>query len=217
MVSINGNRYITLKTYAELNGISLSRVSQLKPTLPVDHIEDLNLDLINYDLVELKDEVRRAAETEFANRESLTTYTLVQLGEFFQGLISRLIKQGDQATQLHQQAETALRQLRQQKADQEEQARVRYSELEQSLGVAEVEMATLSLTISDLQQQLDRASQYQGQLQQQQQDELATLRIENQGLKLAMQTLEGVLERHTAVVPSAVAAPATNRKRKENA
>ena len=77
-------------------------------------------------------------------------------------------------------------------------------------------MTTLNSTIVGLQRQLDQATQYQHQLEQQQQDELTTLQIENQGLKLAMQTLEGVLERHTALVPATLTAPTTNRKRKGN-
>ena len=190
---INGIECMSLKSYSELKGISLSRVSQLKATLPIVEFEDINQPFINISALDLQDEVVKAAPLDFTTREPLTTLSLPQLGDYFQALIARLTKQKTSADQLREQAEENLRRAQQQTQNLQQE----YAELEQNLALAQAEIVTLT-DRNELQHESHREyHQIVTGEQQQLNEQIKQLVSENAGLKLAVKTLEGVFAHHS--------------------
>jgi len=97
LVVIDKTRYITLKTYGLLMGISPSRVSQLKMGLPVEHIAGLNIDLINLDRLELQQDLSHSADVLISTPQKLDSYSLDELGTYFQGILLRSRQQVGEA------------------------------------------------------------------------------------------------------------------------
>ena len=191
MITIDGRRYLSLKAYSELINVTPSRVSQLKSTLPIEHFPDLNMDLIDFDRLKLAEEVRKGAEAEFANREPLSTYTLPDLGEYFQSLLIRLLKKAEQADQLREQAEENLRRAREENEQQKHLTETVQKELTQAQTInAELETRVGELLASEAaaRSRIDESTMAL-------QTENEILHATNTGLQLAVSTLEGVLGR----------------------
>ena len=145
MVTINGVRYITQKKYGELTGISQSRISQLKSTLPIEYIEGLNMELINYDLIQLKDDIRKSLDREIASKEILVKYSLPELGDFFQTLIYRLLTESENAFHLRILSEQELQTAK----DELEIANTRIRELELRTQDLDVQLENRNAMASD--------------------------------------------------------------------
>ncbi len=118
MLKIDGRRYITVNEYAKMQGVSTARINQLKPTLPVRHFDEPNMDLLDLDQLELSDEARANAQVRFDTREPISTFTAAQLGDHFIALITRLTKQAISAEQLRDQAEVKYAEIHQALLDQ---------------------------------------------------------------------------------------------------
>lgn len=82
MLNINGTDYLTLKQYASLKNISVSRVSQIISTLPIDFNEDLDMKLINVAMLTLSEKEQTLIDTEFKTTEQVHKYSYKQLGMF---------------------------------------------------------------------------------------------------------------------------------------
>lgn len=93
MRNINGTNYISVKEYAALKNVTVGRVSQLKSELPFEKLEDLGVELINYDLLELEEKETVHAQTKFQTTHPLHTYSYKQMGMF----VVEMAKTGNEA------------------------------------------------------------------------------------------------------------------------
>ena len=90
---IDGRRYISVKEYAELKGINISRVSQLKKTgeLPFVEFKDLGISLIDFELLELTNQDKRFAITKFHVPMELNTISVLDTGRYFMKTLCDLL------------------------------------------------------------------------------------------------------------------------------
>ena len=83
MRTIDGTRYIAAKEYADIMGITVGRVSQLKAELPFVKMEEFGIEVINFDLLDLQLKEKTFAQTKFETSNPLHSYTYKDLGNFF--------------------------------------------------------------------------------------------------------------------------------------
>lgn len=189
---INGYKCVSLKQYGETMGLSPSRVTQLKSTLPILEFDGINQPFIDLSALELSDEVRQAAEQSLASREQLHTLSNTQLGTFFQALISRLLAQASHSDQLYQEGEELLTQTKI-KLD---ETTLLLGTTEFKLTVAESSNASLSGQVEQYKQQIvdleKSAVTHHEELKLQNQQ----LSAENKGLQIALDTLDGILKKN---------------------
>ena len=92
MRNINGTNYMSVKEYAALKNVTIGRISQIKSDLPFEKMEDLGVELINFDLLELEEKEIVHAQTKFQTTHSLHTYTYKQMGMF----VVEMVKTGNE-------------------------------------------------------------------------------------------------------------------------
>ena len=107
---INGIRCISLKKYGEQLGLSPSQVTAKinAGVAPVIEFEDISLKFINVDLLEIEQDISRAKSLNYATRETLETYSLSKMADFFLAMITRYTTQSVQNKQLLDEAGDAL-------------------------------------------------------------------------------------------------------------
>lgn len=93
MRNINGTNYMSAKEYAALKNVTIGRISQIKSDLPFEKMEDLGVELINFDLLQLEEKEVIHAQTKFQTTHPLHTYTYKQMGMF----VADMVKTGNDA------------------------------------------------------------------------------------------------------------------------
>ena len=175
---------MSLKSFSQLRGVSLSRVNQMKATLPIVEFEGINQPFINISELNMREDVQQEGGLKFNTREPLSTLDLTQLGDYFKSLIARLTKQQLKAEQHRQHTEDKLAQTREEFTTSQQEAHRLQTELEQA-----------QASVTKLQKQIDQLIAAQTEASHRAHDEQEALRAENNGLRVAVETLSRVLDK----------------------
>lgn len=193
MIVVNGVRYITQKMYSDISDLHASRISQLKKEkkLPFEFVAELGKELINYDELELSAEVRAAADLKFSSLQPLATYTLEQQGDYFMALISRLSQNASKANQLLAQSE----QYRENLKEDLRLTKLKLTEQEEQLELSKQEIVYLKDKIITLESDNSNQKVLFETDKNNLKDTIRKLTAENEGLNLALNTVEGMINR----------------------
>ena len=172
-------------------GVTIARVNQLKPTLPVRHFDDPNMDLLDLDQLELTDEARANAQVRFDTREPISTFTAAQPGDHFIAMITRLTKQTISAEQLRDQAEVKYGEIHQALLDQTATWQNQETTLRETLSYVTEERDRTLTDNKQLTTDLEVASSKVTKLEQQN----GILKAEKKGLEMSIRSLEKSFKR----------------------
>ena len=91
MRTIDGIRYVSARELADIKGISISRVSQIKSELPFVKFEEFGLELVNLELVELTAQQELMAKQKFQTTTLIHELSYKDLGNYFGKFVMDLV------------------------------------------------------------------------------------------------------------------------------